>query len=304
MDKTEYLDALKRAMTGLAPEVQAKTLAFYEQRFVDGVAAGRSEADIAAEQDDPRKIAMTLRASSHMAAFEQKRNPANFVRMAFAAVGLAIFNLFMVVPAAVYAAVVTAMYICGLTFYLAGAAITAGGLSGSDEIRIDGQLRHILSEAITQDNGDDMPSRVTIDEDGIRIITERAEIDKRRDAVSDAVTDAASDAVTDAASDAENAASEAADAANAAERASASVEADPIDALAHKAARRAETVVTDKIASAGEMDDESRATQVLIGIGLVLGGIVLLLLSLVITRYTFIGIKRYVEMNISLLKGT
>lgn len=296
MDKTEYLDALKRAMTGLAPEAQAKTLAFYEQRFVDGVAAGRSEADIAAEQDDPRKIAMTLRASSHMAAFEQKRNPANFVRMAFAAVGLAIFNLFMVVPAAVYAAVVTAMYICGLTFYLAGAAITAGGLSGSDEIRIDGQLRHILSEAITQDNGDDMPSRVTIDEDGIRIITERAEIDKRRDAVSDAATDAASDA--------ENAASEAADAANAAERASASVEADPIDALAHKAARRAETVVTDKIASASEMDDESRATQVLIGIGLVLGGIVLLLLSLVITRYTFIGIKRYVEMNISLLKGT
>lgn len=288
MDKTEYLDALKRAMTGLAPEAQAKTLAFYEQRFVDGVAAGRSEADIAAEQDDPRKIAMTLRASSHMAAFEQKRNPANFVRMAFAAVGLTIFNLFMVVPAAVYAAVVTAMYICGLTFYLAGAAITAGGLSGSDEIRIDGQLRHILSEAITQDNGDDMPSRVTIDEDGIRIITERAEIDKRRDA----------------ASDAENAASEAADAANAAERASASVEADPIDALAHKAARRAETVVTDKIASASEMDDESRATQVLIGIGLVLGGIVLLLLSLVITRYTFIGIKRYVEMNISLLKGT
>ncbi|UUZ54586.1 hypothetical protein LP419_00090 [Massilia sp. H-1] len=243
---------------------------------------------------------MTLRANSHMAAFEQKRNPANFVRMAFAAVGLAIFNLFMVVPAAVYAAVVTTMYICGLTFYLAGAAITAGGLSGSDEIRIDGQLRHILSEAITLDNGDDMPSRVTIDEDGIRIITERAEIDKRREAVSDA----ASEAVTEAASDAENAASEAADAANAAERASASVEADPIDALAHKAARRAETVVSDKIASASEMDDESRATQVFIGIALVLGGIVLLLLSLVITRYTFIGIKRYIEMNISLLKGT
>ncbi|UUZ49012.1 hypothetical protein LP420_00110 [Massilia sp. B-10] len=52
------------------------------------------------------------------------------------------------------------------------------------------------------------------------------------------------------------------------------------------------------------MDDESRATQVFIGIALVLGGIVLLLLSLVITRYTFIGIKRYIEMNISLLKGT
>ena len=37
---------------------------------------------------------------------------------------------------------------------------------------------------------------------------------------------------------------------------------------------------------------------------MVLGGIVLFLLSLVVTKYTFIGIKRYVEMNFSLLKGS
>src|SRR6476469_11072138 len=117
MDKIEYLDALKRAMTGLAPEAQAKTLPFYEQRFVDGVAAGRTEAEIAAEQDAPTKIAMTLRANSHMAAFAQKRHPANFVRMVFAAIGLAIFNLFMVVPAAVYAALLTALYVSGTVLY-------------------------------------------------------------------------------------------------------------------------------------------------------------------------------------------
>ena len=40
-----------------------------------------------------------------------------------------------------------------------------------------------------------------------------------------------------------------------------------------------------------------------LGFAMVLGGIILLLLSLVVTRFTFIGIKRYIDMNISLLKG-
>jgi HAMP domain-containing protein len=52
------------------------------------------------------------------------------------------------------------------------------------------------------------------------------------------------------------------------------------------------------------MDAESRTTQTLVGLGLVLGGIVLFLVSLVITRYSLIGLKRYFQMNRSLLKGS
>jgi hypothetical protein len=36
---------------------------------------------------------------------------------------------------------------------------------------------------------------------------------------------------------------------------------------------------------------------------MVFGGILLFLLSLVATKYTFIGLKRYLRMNVSLLKG-
>ena len=70
MGKLEYLDALKRAMLGLPPETQAKTLAWYEQRFVDGNAAGRREQEVAEELGDPRKVAVSLRASVHMDAFK------------------------------------------------------------------------------------------------------------------------------------------------------------------------------------------------------------------------------------------
>jgi hypothetical protein len=71
-----------------------------------------------------------------------------------------------------------------------------------------------------------------------------------------------------------------------------------------RALRGAEALADSTLRISTDMDAESRTTQTLFGLGLVLGGIALFLLSLVITRYTFIGIKRYVQMNRSLLKGS
>jgi hypothetical protein len=67
--------------------------------------------------------------------------------------------------------------------------------------------------------------------------------------------------------------------------------------------RRAERVADSGIQITTDMDGESRTTQTLFGIAMVLGGILLFLLSLVITKYTFMGLKRYLKMNLSLLKG-
>jgi uncharacterized membrane protein len=141
MGKTDYLSALQRAMTGLPQEAQARTLAYYEQRFIDGVAAGQTEEQVASGLDDPKKIAMTLRANSHMAALQQTKNPANLLRMLVSAAGLAIFNLFMVVPAMVYGSLVAAMYASAMAFYLTGIVITGAGLSGASQIDITGPVR-------------------------------------------------------------------------------------------------------------------------------------------------------------------
>src|SRR5476649_2883757 len=137
MGKLEYLDALKRAMQGLPPETVARTLAYYEQRFIDGLTAGRSEAEVYAELDEPRKIAMTLRANAHLSAFEQKRNPVNLLRVLVSFVGLAIFNLFMLIPAMVYASLLCAIYACAFSFYVGGIALTASGLSGQNEVSLE-----------------------------------------------------------------------------------------------------------------------------------------------------------------------
>jgi uncharacterized membrane protein len=263
MGKLEYLDALKRAMHGLPPETQAKTLAWYEQRFVDGMAQGRSEASIAEELDDPRKVAVTLRASAHMSAFAEKKTPANAMRMIVAGVGLLVFNLFMVIPAAVFAGLLVAVYGTALGFYVSGIAITASGLAGANELVLNNPLHRveITESGERRESRDNVRTRVTIGKQGILVLE-----DER----------------------AEPAASE---------------EDSGGEAKSAMVIRRAEKVADAGIQISTDMDGESRTTQTAVGLAMVLGGILLFLLSLVVTKYTFIGLKRYVRMNMSLLRG-
>lgn len=260
MGKLEYLDALKRAMGGLPPETQAKTLAWYEQRFVDGVAAGRSEASIADELGDPRKIAVTLRASAHMEAFKETKSPANALRMVAAGIGLLVFNLFMAIPAAVFASLLVAVYGTALGFYVSGIAITASGLAGANELVLNNPLHRIevLESGERREIRENMRTRVSIGKQGIHVYEDDAP-----QAMDEPEEEARSTAVI----------------------------------------RRAEKVADAGIQITTDMDGESRTTQTFFGLAMVLGGILLFLLSLVLTKYTFIGLRRYLKMNLSLLKG-
>ncbi|MGJ7916743.1 DUF1700 domain-containing protein [Massilia sp. LXY-6] len=267
MGKLEYLELLKRALLGLPPEVQAKTLGYYEQRFVDGINTGRSEQEVARELDDPTNIAMRLRANSYSAqlgaqagpqasaqpaaqaaapggpqfAVSAKASPARVLRLLVSGAGLAIFNLFMLIPAMVYSALLFALYAAALAFYLSGIAITASGLAGNGDLLLDLPSRYVQIDA--DDPEAKRQVRVRIDDTGIHVHKEGAEV-----------------------------------------------------AAGNAGAPASLHVTTD-------MDAESRTTQTVFGFGMVLGGIALFLLSLVVTRYTAVGIKRYIQMNLSLLKG-
>jgi len=260
MGKLDYLDALKRAMLGLPPELQAKTLAWYEQRFVDGMAAGRPELEIERELDDPKKVALTLRTSTHMHAFEAQKNPANLVRLLVSSVGLLIFNLFMVVPAAVFGSLLAALYAGAFAFYVGGIALTAGGLAGANELVLDGPLRHVIDG----DADEGVRTRVSIGETGIEVTQDRsAETAPDPDAIAGAGGSEGS-----------------------------------------RVMRGAERVAGSGIRISTDMDEDSRATQTVLGLSMVLGGIVLFLMSIVVTRYAALGVKRYLQMNLSLLRGS
>jgi uncharacterized membrane protein len=252
MRKLDYLEALKRSMLGLPPETQAKTLAFYEQRFVDGMTAGRAEEDIGRELDDPRQIAMTLRASAHLGAFQEKKSPANLLRLLLTGAGLAIFNLFMVVPAAVFAALLAALYASAIGFYISGIGITAFGLAGVNDIKLN------LPQVVVDERDDSGQTRVSIGETGIQVYQEKPE------------------------------------------RAPGAEE----HRESSRVRRGAEALAGRTVHISTDLDAGSRTTQTLFGAGMVLGGIALFLAALVVTRFSVVGIKRYLQMNFSLLKGS
>ena len=166
----------------------------------------------------------------------------------------------MIVPAMVYSALLFALYVCALTFYLAGIATTASGLAGANELVLDWPSRFVTID----DDGRGRQMRIEIGSHGLNVTEERPEI-----------ADPLPPAEADRSSRLERS----------------------------RAVRGAEALADSTVRISTEMDAESRTTQTLFGFGLVLGGIALFLLSLVVTRYTFIGLKRYLQMNRSLLKG-
>ena len=190
--------------------------------------------------------------------------PRHIVRTAASLVGLSIFNLFMVIPALVYASLLASVYISALAFYIGGVAVTASGLSGQNELALQGPLRQLMeltdSRFDTQQEEDDaMRWKVAITNRGLQVYKDPA------------TTDGA------AASDGES-----------------------------RNARiwdRAEAVATGDLRITTDLDKGAQTTQTLVGLGLVLGGIGLCLISLVLTRYTVIGMRRYAAMNLSLLRG-
>ena len=78
MTKSEFLDTLHRRLGGLPQSEIDDVMADYAQHFVDGLAAGRSETEIAAALGDPVRLARELRAEVGLRRWEEERTPANF----------------------------------------------------------------------------------------------------------------------------------------------------------------------------------------------------------------------------------
>lgn len=194
----------------------------------------------------------------------QPSPPRRIIRTVGSVIGLAIFNLFMVIPAAVYASLLLAVYLSAFSFYIGGVAVTASGLSGQNELALQGPIRQVMaltnSRFDTREEEEEaMGWKVAITGRGIQVFRD-----------SDA-----GGAGNDAATASRNA----------------------------RIWDRAEAMATGDMTITTDFDGGARTTQTLIGLGLVLGGIGLCLVCIVLTRYTVVGMRRYAAMNVSLLRG-
>lgn len=98
MTKAEFLDTLRRRLTGLPPAEIDELVSDYATHFADGIAAGRSEAEIAAALGDPMRLARELRAEAGFRRWEEAHTPANFFGVLFGFLALIAVDFVFLLP--------------------------------------------------------------------------------------------------------------------------------------------------------------------------------------------------------------
>ena len=98
MTRAEFLDTLRRRLSGLPPSEIDELVSDYAAHFADGVAAGRSEAEIAAALGDPMRLARELRAEAGFRRWETAHTPANFFAVLFGFLALMAVDFIFLLP--------------------------------------------------------------------------------------------------------------------------------------------------------------------------------------------------------------
>ncbi len=78
MTQDEFLSILHDRLRGLPPAEIEELMDDYASHFAEGMAAGRSEEEIAAALGDPVRLARELRAEAGLRRWESARTPGNF----------------------------------------------------------------------------------------------------------------------------------------------------------------------------------------------------------------------------------
>lgn len=169
MTKTDYMNALRLALQDLPGDIQEELLWSYEGKFIDGMVAGKSEQEIISQLPAPALVASQQKAAMHFRQFKSKVSVGNLARLIVALLGLAIFNLLMLIPAIVCFAMLSSAFVMALFFYIFGILLTAGGISGVDELHIyDAPHRVTVGHSPTPDNGQiKRPAELEISASGI-----------------------------------------------------------------------------------------------------------------------------------------
>ena len=129
MTKAEFLDRLRQGLRGIPRSAGEEIMGDYESHFADGLAAGRSEQDLAAALGDPTRLARELRASAGIKQWEEKRSASSAVAAIFAILGLGAIDILVLLPVLFALSVVAfCLYAVIIALMFAGIAVLAASL--------------------------------------------------------------------------------------------------------------------------------------------------------------------------------
>lgn len=133
MTRAEFMARLKRGLIGLPTTTAADIANDYESHFEDGVAAGRTEAEVAAALGDPDRLARELRAEAGVMRWKQEQSASSAAGAIFAILGLGAIDILILLPivlpvlGAVLSILVTGVFL----FFAGGFVLVAGPFMGA-----------------------------------------------------------------------------------------------------------------------------------------------------------------------------
>jgi len=128
MTRSEFLDRLRRGLGGMPQATVDDIVADYDTHFTDALAAGRSEADVAAALGDPTRLARELRAEVGMKHWETTKSPSSAASAVLAIVGLGAVDILILLP--IFSTVVSALigiFAAAIGGFIGGGVLLAAG---------------------------------------------------------------------------------------------------------------------------------------------------------------------------------
>lgn len=98
MNRQQFINGLRGGLIGLTPATIAEIVSDYEGHFNEGLAAGRSESEVAEALGDPARHAREIRAEAGLKRWETERNASSAAGAVFAVLGLGALDLIIVIP--------------------------------------------------------------------------------------------------------------------------------------------------------------------------------------------------------------
>lgn len=128
MTRSEFMNRLRAGLSGLPAATVNEIAADYEAHFEDGLAAGRTEAEVSAALGDPDRLSRELRAEAGMKRWETEKNPSAAAAAVFALLGLGAIDILILLP--ILMGVLGAMFgvlVAVVAVFFAGGAVFAAG---------------------------------------------------------------------------------------------------------------------------------------------------------------------------------
>ncbi len=131
MTRQGFIARLRDGLRGLPPGAADDIVADYEAHFAEALSAGRSEAEVAQALGDPGRLARELRVEIGLKRWEEERNPSAAAGAIFAVLGLATFDILVLLP--ILLAVGGTLFgfiVASVAVFFAGCWVFVSGASG------------------------------------------------------------------------------------------------------------------------------------------------------------------------------